>query len=596
MQKRIPDEIVDRVRQANDIVDVIGEFVQLHRQGRNFFGLCPFHDEKTPSFSVTPDKQIFYCFGCKKGGNVITFLMELENYSFYEALNFLAERSGVELPFIRNQERSTFSETNKNILSAYEWLTKLYHHLLKYTKDGKDGYQYLRTRGMSEESIDIFRIGYAPDIRSFTADFLYKKGFHQQELIKAGILTSQKDDPFRGRVIFPIRNHFGKTIAFGGRAIADIQPKYINSSENELFQKNKVLYNFDIARKHIRKMNEVVLVEGQMDVVSVYQAGIKHVVATLGTSLTPYQAKLLRRYVDTVVICYDVDEAGLKATYQAAKQLQEVGCRVKIALLKDGYDPDGYIKAFGARAFSDVVQNSETFMSFYMQYLKKNYNMTIESDRIQYIERIIQQLAKVDSYIEREYYLRHLSAEYNISLATLMKEVDKQRRNMEYQKDKGGKNRYTSTKQLNDQQEKLLPAFHNAERYLIAHMLQHISVADKIKNELGAQFNIDDHKIIVTYLYAFYEEGNQPDVSSFVERLSDERIKPLVLEIAMLPISDHISEQEINDYIHTIRSQNEAANIQMYLQQQKKAEQQQNPVKAAEIAMQIIEIKKQLKK
>src|SRR5699024_10918329 len=195
MQKRIPEEIVDRIRQANDIVDVIGEFVQLQRQGRNFFGLCPFHDEKTPSFSVTPDKQIFYCFGCKKGGNVITFLMELENYSLYEALNFLAERSGVELPSIQHHEHSTFSKTNKNILSAYEWLTKIYHHLLKYTKDGKDGYQYLKTRGMSDESIDIFQLGYAPDIRSFTADFLYKKGFNQQELIKAGILTSQKDDP-----------------------------------------------------------------------------------------------------------------------------------------------------------------------------------------------------------------------------------------------------------------------------------------------------------------------------------------------------------------------------------------------------------------
>src|SRR5690625_5196281 len=207
MQKRIPDEIVDRVRQANDIVDVIGEFVQLHRQGRNFFGLCPFHDEKTPSFSVTQDKQIFYCFGCKKGGNVVSFLMELENYTFHESLSFLAERGGIELPAIAQERDSSRSQSNEELLSAYEWLTKLYHHLLKYTKDAKDGYEYLVNRGIDEESIDIFQLGYAPNNYEFTANFLKKKGFEQNVLVKGGLLTLQQGteatDPFRGRIIYP---------------------------------------------------------------------------------------------------------------------------------------------------------------------------------------------------------------------------------------------------------------------------------------------------------------------------------------------------------------------------------------------------------
>lgn len=599
MQKRVPEEIVDRVRKANDIVDVVGEFVQLKRQGRNFFGLCPFHDEQTPSFSVTQDKQIFYCFGCKKGGNVISFLMELENYTFFEALRFLAERGGVELPAINQSEETATSKISQDILSANEWLTKLYHHLLKYTKDGKDGYKYFKQRGISDESIDAFQLGYAPNSRNFTADFLNKKGFDQHVLIKGGLITLQAGneatDPFRGRVIFPIRNHLGKTVAFGGRTITDAHPKYINSSENELFQKSKLLYNFDLARKHIRKENEVVLFEGQMDVISAYQAGVKHAVATLGTSLTDFQARLLKRYVDVVVICYDGDKAGLEATYRAASLLRKTGSQVKIALLSDGYDPDGYIKEYGAQAFQRLIDNSDTFISFYMQYLKKDYNMTNESDRLQYIQKVVEQLAKVNSYVEREYYLRDLSKEYHLSLDTLTKEVDKQRQKQEYQKDKRGKNRYTSTKQPFYQEKKLLPAFHNAERRLIAYMLQDQSIADRVQHELGIDLNIDDHKIIVTHLYGFYEEGNEPDVSLFVERVPDERLKQLVIEIAITSVGENISDEEISDYIRTIRSHAQAANIQTYKQQQKMAEKQNDPIKAAEIAMQMIELKKQLK-
>lgn len=599
MQRRIPEEIVDRVRKANDIVDVVGEFVQLKRQGRNFFGLCPFHDEKTPSFSVTQEKQIFFCFGCKKGGNVISFLMELENYSFYETLRFLAERGGVELPVTNLGGEVTRSKVSQDILSAYEWLTKLYHHLLKYTKDGKDGYEYFKQRGITGESIDAFQLGYAPNIHNFTADFLKKKGFDQQVLIKGGFLSFQKGnkttDPFRGRVIFPIRNHLGKTVAFGGRTITQLKPKYINSSENELFQKSKLLYNFDLARKHIRKENKVVLFEGQMDVISAYQAGIKHAVATLGTSLTQYQARLLKRYVDAVVICYDGDEAGIEATYRAASLLRQTGCQVKVALLNDGYDPDGYIKDYGVEAFGRLIQNSDTFISFYMKYLKKEYNMTIESDRIEYIQQVIKQLAMINSLVEREYYLRDLSKEYNLSLDTLSREVDKHRQKLEYQKDKRDKNRYTSTKQPTYQQKKLLPAYHNAERRLIAYMLQNQSIAERVQQELGVTFNIDDHKVIVTHLYGFYEEGNDPDVSLFVERITDGRIKQLVIELAMISVNDHMSDDEMSDYMRTIRSHTETSMIQTYVQQQKMAEQQNDPIKAAEIAMQIIALKKRIK-
>src|SRR5690625_3398087 len=298
MLKKIPEDVIESVRKANDIVDVVGEHVQLKKQGRNYFGLCPFHGEKTPSFSVTQEKQIFYCFGCKKGGNIFTFLMELEGFTFYEAVNLLADRSGIVLPKV-SHKKTNLSKENQDILAAYDWLTKFYHHLLKYTKEGREGYNYLNKRGINDGSIEEFQLGYAPYAEELTVEFLEKKGFHRQLLIKAGLLHVQENnqltDPFAGRVIFPIRNHLGKVIAFGARAINDQKPKYLNSSESDLFKKNRLLFNFDLAKREIRKEKSVILFEGQMDVIAAYQAGIKNVVATLGTALTDFQAKLLKK-------------------------------------------------------------------------------------------------------------------------------------------------------------------------------------------------------------------------------------------------------------------------------------------------------------
>ncbi|WP_373892835.1 DNA primase [Virgibacillus natechei] len=600
MANQLSDEVIEDIRKANDIVDVIGEYVQLKKQGRNFFGLCPFHGEKTPSFSVTQEKQIFHCFGCGKGGNVVTFLMELENYSFHEALQLLSKRSGIALPETGIKQESSLSNENQGILSANEWLMKLYHHLLRYTKDGKEGYTYFRDRGLADETIEVFQLGFAPNAGDFTRDFLEKKGFHQQLLIKAGLLSLNDDnsvtDRFKGRVIFPIRNHLGKTIGFGGRSISGQEPKYLNSSESDLFQKGKLLFNFDLAKKHIRKRNEVILFEGYMDVIAAYQAGVKNGVATLGTALSQNQAKLLKRYVDTVILCYDADEAGLAATYKAANLLRQIGCHVKVANLNDGMDPDDFIREYGAHAFENqVIKASNTFMSFYMRYLKKDYNLSLEGDRINYIEEILKQLAMIESPVEREYYIKELSDEYNISVETLTDEIHTHRQKMGIHKDKRKKNSYTN-KKANADTKKLLPAFHNAERQLISYMLQDTHITDKVQKELGAAFNIDEHKIIATHLYAFYEEGHPADVSLFIEKLTDESIKHLVIEIAMTPVLEDISDKEINDYINIIRAQtNDIVSIKLLQEHQKLAEQQNDPLKAAEILQQIIDIKKQLK-
>lgn len=602
MSNHIPEDIVDEIRKTNNVVDVVGEYVQLKKQGRNYFGLCPFHGENTPSFSVTNEKQIFHCFGCGKGGNVITFMMEIEGFTFFEALNFLAERSGITIPEQANSVNNSQTQENYDVLSAYEWLTKLYNHLLNHSKEGKEGKQYFYDRGIEDETIEQFQLGYAPTVKDFTTTFLEKKGFHQQMLVKSGILSTRDDnsvtDRFRGRIMFPIRNHLGKTIAFGGRTLNEDGPKYLNSSESDLFQKGRLLYNFDLAKRHIRKTDEVILYEGYMDVISSYQVGIKNVVATLGTALSEVQAKLLKRYVNTAIICFDSDEAGIEATYKAAIILQQSGCNVKIANVDEGMDPDEFIMKYGSESFNEkVIKASETFIGFLIRYKKRGFNLSLEGDRIKYLELIIKDLAKVDSQIERDYYLKELSETYEVSVKTLESEMMRHRTTLTKRQDNDSKKNYANHKMATFlPNQKLKPAFHNAERKLLAYMLKNREVADKVREEIGIGFNIEEHKIIVTHLYAFYEENKDENVSLFIERLSDDKLRQLVTEIAMLPLENNISDREINDYLRLIASEtNDHEKIKILKQQQKIAEQQNDPLKAAGIAAEIIKLQKQLK-
>lgn len=599
MSKQIPEHIIDKIKQEYNIVDLVGEYVQLKRQGRNYFGLCPFHDEKTPSFSVNEEKQIFYCFGCQKGGNILTFLMELEGYSFHETVKLLAEKRNITIPQMKSHSQSLSTES-QNILLAHEWLMKLYHHLLKFTKDGQTGYNYLMERGLSAKSIEMFQIGFAPNAKGFTVDFLRKKGIPEQILIKSGLFYKQNDgkitDRFQGRIIFPIRNHHGKPVGFSARSLTDEEPKYLNSSENDLFQKNRLLYNFDLARPNIRKENEAILFEGQIDVITAYSAGLENVIATLGTALSEKQAKLIQRYVDTVIICYDGDDAGLNASYRAAKLLQQVGCTVKIANLKAGMDPDKYIQQYGIKQFKKkIIQSSDTFMQFYMRYIKKDYDLKNEQDRFEYIKQILKQLAMIESSIEREHYLKELSEQHQISMESLSEELSRYRQNLQARKDNASRSRYTNKVKHFIPKSQLRPAYQNAERKLIALMLQDHLIANYVRDELGAAFNLDDHNVIVTSLYAYYEEGFPPNVSMFIDRMSDDRLKQLVIEISMIPTHEKIGDQEIDDYIQTIQAQSDIQSLDEYREKQRLAEQQNDPIQAAKIAKKIIDLERQIK-
>lgn len=596
----IPEELIEQVRKANDITDIVGEHVHLKKQGRNYFGLCPFHQENSPSFSVSPEKQIFHCFGCGKGGNAATFLMEVEGLSFIEAIRALADKAGIALPVETNERGPSISDEDAGMLSASKWVAKLYHHLLRHGKDGKQAHQYLLERGLSEETIDKFQLGFAPLADDFTVSFLEKKGFHKQMLANAGLITVNDDgkarDRFRGRIIFPIRNHLGKTVAFGGRTISGQDAKYLNSPESGLFQKGRLLYNFDLAKPQIRKSNQAVLCEGYMDAIACYQAGVLNAVATLGTALSESQAKLLRRYADTIIICYDGDKAGQAATYKAGQMLEKAGCIVKTANLSDDMDPDSYIKEYGSEDFkTKVIDAGDTFTGFQLQYLKKDFNLNLESDRLQYIEKALKQIAMIERPIEREYYLKSISEDFSLSLETLKEELNELPQNLPSQSRQSPSPDKPMNRPIRRQQ-RLLKAFHNAERNLISCMLHDTSIARRVQEELGAGFNIEMHQVLVTHLYAFHEKHTDSTASSFLEHLADENVKSLVAELAMDVHAMEVTDQEIKDYIRLIQLENnDVASIKELKSAQKLAEQQNDPLKAAEIAMQIIQLQKQLK-
>lgn len=601
MGYRIPEETIEKIRISVDIVDVVSEYVQLKKQGRNYFGLCPFHGENTPSFSVSPDKQIFHCFGCGAGGNVFSFLMDLEGYSFSEAAINLANKVNIDLS---DYEQPTAVSDKNNEASkmqeAHELLKKFYHHLLLNTKEGQPALDYLTNRGFTREIIDKFEIGYALDSWDFATKFLQKRGFRPELMERAGLLVKKEDtgtffDRFRNRIMFPIWDHQGKTIAFSGRVLDKGQePKYLNSPETIIFNKSKTLYNFHQARLAIRKHQQVVLFEGFADVIAADTADVPNSIGTMGTSLTDEHVKIIRRNVESVVICYDSDNAGLDAALRASTMLGEAGCYVRVATMPNGMDPDDYIRKYGAEKFkNDVIGASLTLMAFKMQYLRKGKNLQDEGDRIRYIEDVIKEISSLEKAVERDHYLRQLSSEFSISLDALKTQQLQYYKSERKKRDNFSSNR-NNTKAKPTVSKHLLKAFHNAERYLIAYMLRSRDIAEKIQDQLQAEFNIEEHRAIVTYLYAFYEEGFEPDISTLLTRVHDESLKRIVTDIAMMSIEEEVSESVLSDYVKQVLNHKKLSMIKEKESEQLEAERSKDYLKAATIANEIIQMKKAL--
>ncbi|WP_079509782.1 DNA primase [Mesobacillus jeotgali] len=601
MAERIAEEKVNEIRQAVEIVDVIGDYVQLKKQGRNYFGLCPFHGENSPSFSVSPDKQIFHCFGCGAGGNVFSFLMDIDGLSFQEAAVKLAEMANIELKLEGHAagRNPQLPEGSKQMIEAHELLRKFYHHLLVNTKEGQDALEYLLNRGFTKESIDRFQIGYALPSWDFAVKLLEKRGFTLGRISKAGLVIQRENDGtyfdrFRNRIMFPILDHQGNTIAFSGRAMGDEEPKYLNSPETQIFNKSKILYNFHLARGSVRKQQQAVLFEGFADVISANRAGVENGVATMGTSLTDEHISLLKRNVEAVTICYDSDKAGIEAAFRASNMLSKAGLAVRVATMPDGMDPDDFIKVHGEEKFrNDVIGSSATLMAFKLLYYRRGKNLQNEGDRLQYIEEVLKEISTLDKAVEKDLYLRQLANEFSLSLDALIQQINQLAQAAAPKKQ--SQPRAESRPAVYSRKAELKPAYHTAERRLIYHMMRDADVTYKVQELLaGNIMNIDEHQAIITYLFAYYEKGHDPDPSAFLNYLQDNKLKRVVADIEMMPLNEELSDQELSDYIKQVLNYQKMLKIKEKMAEQKQAERQNDFLRAAAIATEIIQLRKTL--
>ncbi|MEI4829313.1 DNA primase [Bacillus sp. FJAT-53711] len=557
MGNKIPEEVVEQIRTSSDIVEVIGEYVQLKKQGRNYFGLCPFHGENSPSFSVSSDKQIFHCFGCGEGGNVFSFLMKIDGLSFVESVQKLGERNGIPVANFTSEleQKQNISDDSTIMLQAHELLKKYYHHLLVNTEDGKQALSYLLERGITKEMIAKFEIGYATPAWDAAAKILQKRGFSTAVMEQAGLLVrSEKDgsyhDRFRGRVMFPIHTLQGKVAAFSGRALGDDTPKYLNSPETPIFHKSKLLYNFHQARPFIRKRGQVLLFEGYADVLAAVKSGIEESVATMGTALTEEQAKLLRRNVETVVLCYDGDKAGQEATMKAGQLLLQTGCEVKVVSMPDKLDPDEYVQRYGTTPFQKLVHASISFVGFKINYLRLGKNLQDESGKEAYVKSVLKELASLQDAMQAESYLKALSQEFAYSMETLLGQLHQYRKEQKVQQ--------KQTKSISQPSQIVhakpkFSGFERAERELIYHMLQSVDIAFRIEPHIE-DFHTEEHKGILYELYAYYEKGNEPSVGNFLSWLSDEKLKNIVTNISTDEmINPEFSEELLHGNVDALR-------------------------------------------
>lgn len=422
-----PDEIVEEVRLRNDIVDVIGSYIKLKKTGSNYMGLCPFHNEKTPSFSVSQSKQMYYCFGCGVGGNVFTFIMEYENFTFVEALKFLAERAGINLPEQEYSEREKHQTDLKNrLMEINKEAAKYYYYQLK-SERGQAARRYLSERGLSEETIKSFGLGYANRFSDDLYLYLKKLGYEDDLLKQSGLVSFDEvrggHDKFWDRIMFPIMDVANRVVGFGGRVMGNGNPKYLNSPETVIFDKSRILYGLNKARKS--REPYFLICEGYIDVIALHQAGFTNAVATLGTAFTEYHASLIKRYTDEVLLTFDSDKAGTQAALRAIPILRNSGLSVKIVNMHPYKDPDEFIKALGADEYRKRITEAKNSFFFEIDVLQSNYNMDDPEEKVKFFNEVARKLLSLSDELERNFYMDAVARTYKIDAGLIHKLVNK---------------------------------------------------------------------------------------------------------------------------------------------------------------------------
>ena len=543
---RYSEELIEEVRNSNDIVDIISQYVVLKRSGRNYFGLCPFHKEKSPSFSVSPDKQIFHCFGCGAGGNVFHFISKIENVNFLESMQILSDRAGIQLPTLDSNEDSKKQLLKSKVYEINEIAAEFYHENL-YKPTSKIAQDYVKKRKMDNKTLKSFTIGYSCKYNELYKE-LVKKGYNEEEILASSLVIKNQDgtyvDRFRKRFMIPIRDVRDRVIAFGGRVLDDSKPKYINSPENIVYSKGRHLFGLNVAKR--TPMDKIIIVEGYMDAISLWQRGITNVVASLGTALTEAQGRLLRRYSNKIIIGYDSDGAGQAATMRGLEILQNLGYDVRILQLDDPNvkDPDEYVLKNGTGRFNLCVDKAISLVEFKVKMLKESLTTDTTSDKIKFLNEVSKILSKVDNNIEKEIYIDKISKEYNVSREAIYAQTNK----LKYSNSVGEKvlERKVAQKVNNKDTNKVSDSIIKRENMVLAILMtEGMKAYEKIKTVLSIdEFKYEVNKQILKKLYDEFEKGNS-NINNILDNLQDENILNQITKI----MADDYDIQDINKAI-----------------------------------------------
>ena len=543
-----PDELIEEVRTKNDIVSVISGYVRMQKKGSSYFGLCPFHNEKSPSFSVSPSKQMYYCFGCGAGGNVITFVMEYENATFQEAIKMLADRAGVNLPEMEYTEEARRKESRRaRLLEVQKEAAKYYYYMLRSPR-GKTGYQYLTGRQLSEETMKRFGLGYADGAGSDLTAYLRSKGYSDELINESGLTAFDEKrgmhDKFWNRVMFPIQDSNHRVIGFGGRVMGDAKPKYLNSPETMIFDKSRNLYGLNFARTS-RKGN-IILCEGYMDVIAMHQAGFTQAVASLGTAFTVGQAGLLKRYTEEVVLAYDSDGAGVNAALRAIGILRETGMRGKVINMQPYKDPDEFVKNMGADAFQERIDQAQNSFFFELQVLERDYRMDDPESKTAFHREIAKKLCGFEEEVERENYIESVAQKYNIGFENLRRLVSS------YASQTGLVQPVSRPKSTIAKKSTPEENVKKSQRLLLTWVTEEPEVYPKIKPYITAQdFTEPLYRQVADKLFAGLEQGSY-NPAAIISAFEEEQEQRAVAEIFNTKLKELSTPKEREKAFHDI--------------------------------------------
>lgn len=547
-----PEELVEEVRARNDIVDVVSGYVRMQKKGANYFGLCPFHNEKSPSFSVSPAKQMYYCFGCGAGGNVLTFVMEYENYTFPEALKFLADRAGVKLPEMELSQEARQKESRRaQLLEVNREAAKYFYFQLR-SPQGKPGYEYFKNRQLSEETMKQFGLGYANKTSDDLVHYLHSKGYKDDLLTEAGLATFDErfgmHDKFWNRVMFPIQDSNHRVIGFGGRVMGDGKPKYLNSPETPIFDKSRNLYGLNFARTS--RKNNFILCEGYMDVIAMHQAGFNQAVASLGTAFTSGQANILRRYTENIYLAYDSDGAGVNAALRAIGILREVGLTGKIINMQPYKDPDEFIKNLGAEEFQKRIDAAENSFLFEIRILQREYDQQDPESRTKFQREVAKKLCGFSEDAERDNYTIAVADKFQIGLENLRKLVISYAAQTGLAKPIERPKSGVQPKNTPEESRK------KAQRLLITWIADEPALYDKIKKYISAKDFTDPlYSQVAERLFADLETGSYHP-AAIIDMFTDEeqQRQAAALFHTQLPQSEEMNrEKAFHDIVYSVK-------------------------------------------